>query len=107
MSEQLYRQNREFPFSDGGGEFSLNDAFRTAAHFLWAKGRIPTAEEIADAMVEVLVSVEPDHEIAVELSGEIGVTTDPSNDESLAFGIEPGIYKLFKVDAALGLGGDV
>ena len=55
MSEQLWRQSREFPFKD---KETLREAFRIAAAFEWAKGLPPpTAEQIADAMMKVMVPV--------------------------------------------------
>ena len=52
----LYRTHDDDPLIDG----SLRDRFKMKASLLWARGLPPpTADEIADAMTEVLVPVEP------------------------------------------------
>jgi hypothetical protein len=58
MSEQptLYRRSTAFPFDT---KETLWYAFHTAAAVEWAKGRPPSAVAIANAMVKVLVPVEP------------------------------------------------
>lgn len=53
---RLYRQSNQFPYTQSE---SLRDAFFDAALFLWAKGNVPTAEDIADAMMGAVVPVEP------------------------------------------------
>ena len=57
MSEPTtYRTHDDDPLISG----SLRDRFKMAASLLWARGLPPpTADEIADAMVKVLVPVVP------------------------------------------------